>query len=74
MAFKYDIETDVAFLEGREIGEARGEQRGETRATHRFVTQMLRNQKYTLQEIADNADVSIAFVENVQKEIEADTL
>jgi hypothetical protein len=82
MPFKYDLESDVAFIEGREIGEAhgallgeaRGTLLGETRATHKFVKQMLRKEKYTIQEIADNAEVSIAFVEQIQKEIAEENL
>jgi predicted transposase YdaD len=81
MPFKYDLESDVAFIEGREIGEARGEARGEERgktegfslASRQIVAQMLRKQKYSIEEIVENTYVSLETVLEIQEALEKGT-
>ena len=84
MPFIYELETDEAYLEGLNIGEARGEARGEakgeirgeargmTKVQHDTVVRMLKSQKFSIEDIVLAAGVTISFVKKLQKELGKD--
>jgi DNA-directed RNA polymerase specialized sigma subunit len=60
-----DEERDVAFL----VGLDKGELKGELKAEERFVKNLLSKMSLTLEQIADIAGVSVAFVKQVKQKI-----
>jgi len=58
-------EKDVLYL----IGEERGEEKGERKANERFVRSLLTKMNLTVEQAADVAGVSVAFVEQVRQKM-----
>lgn len=78
LQFELDIKDDPFYLEGKKEGEQKGEQKGieigmakkDYEKNHSFVTNLLLNTDFINEKIASLANVSLAFVEEVQKSLE----
>lgn len=74
MALDLKIEDTFTFkkgkLEGEKIGEKRGEKRGEKKNRDKMILTMLKKKKYSIEEIAEIAEVSVEYVKELVKNVE----
>lgn len=69
MPITIDIEKDTLYLQGIEKGIEQGRQEERIKEKKLFVENLLRNTDFDDQKIANLADVNLAFVRKVKKEI-----
>jgi predicted transposase/invertase (TIGR01784 family) len=69
MAFVYDLETDIRFQQGVEIGEERGEMRGEMKGIEKGIEKLLLAGSFTVEYIAEIYDVSVNYIKKIQEKV-----
>jgi hypothetical protein len=69
MSIYYDLETDVRYKQGVDVGVAQGVAQGVAEAKRALTLKHLAKNVFTLAEIADIVDTPIEYVIGIQKEI-----
>jgi predicted transposase YdaD len=70
MFIEINPEETYLFKKGEEKGEKRGEKRGEKKKRDKMILAMLKKAKYSFEEIADIAEVSVEYVKSLVKQSE----
>ena len=70
MPITYDIKKDYWYKEGRQEGKQEGRQEGRQEATKEMIIEMLKDPSMSLDKIVKFARVSLAYVKQIQKEVE----
>ena len=74
MPIEIKLEETYLFKKGEEkgkiLGEKRGEKRGEKKNRDKIILTMLKKNKYSIEEIAEIAEVSVEYVKELVKNIE----
>jgi predicted transposase YdaD len=70
MPIEVKLEETFLFKKGEEKGEIRGEKRGEKKNRDKMILTMLKKKKYSIEEIAEIAEVSVEFVKELVKNVE----
>jgi predicted transposase YdaD len=67
MPIEVKLEETFLFKKGEEKGEIRGEKRGEKKNRDKMILTMLKKKKYSIEEIAEIAEVSVEYVKELVK-------
>ena len=70
MALNYDIRKDLRFQQGLEQGLEQGEKKGKKKNRDKMILALLKKGKLSREEIAEVAEVSVEYVDNLAKAIE----
>ena len=68
MLIEIKLEETFLFKKGEEKVEKRGEKRGEIKKRDKMILTMLNKKKYSIEEIAEIAEVSIEYVKELVKQ------
>jgi hypothetical protein len=70
MAWEYDLETDIRYLQGYERGLQIAAEKYGIAIDTRFVVTLLRKTDFDISQIATMVKVDVAFVENIKNNLE----
>jgi predicted transposase YdaD len=69
MAFVYDLETDIRFQQGVEIGE----QRGEIKGIEKAIEKLLLAGSFTVEYIAEIYEMPVSRIKRIQEKLTNDS-
>ena len=69
MSLYYNLETDVRYKQGVDVGVAQGVAQGAAEKTRALTIKHLRKNVFSIVEIADIVDMPLAYVMDIQNEI-----